>query len=94
MLPIPPDFGIIHSLPGFKIAVLTNNWIDDSPHRHRTGHAFLLLRRYFDMVFESCRIGLQKPDPKIYEYVLEVMKAKPEEVSSTPSANHLFSEGD
>ncbi|XP_066468080.1 bifunctional epoxide hydrolase 2 [Tiliqua scincoides] len=64
---------------GFKIAVLTNNWIDDSPHRHHTGHVFLLLRRYFDMVFESCRIGLQKPDPKIYEYVLEVMKAKPEE---------------
>lgn len=64
---------------GFKIAVLTNNWIDDGSHRYQTAHAFLLLRRYFDMVFESCRIGLQKPDPKIYEYVLDVMKAKPEE---------------
>ncbi|XP_053105505.1 bifunctional epoxide hydrolase 2 isoform X2 [Hemicordylus capensis] len=65
---------------GFKIAVLTNNWIDDSPKRKYTGLTFCLLRRYFDMVFESCRIGLQKPDPRIYEYVLEVMKAKPEEV--------------
>ncbi|XP_044306277.1 bifunctional epoxide hydrolase 2 [Varanus komodoensis] len=65
---------------GFRIAVLTNNWVDDSPHRHRTGLALCLLRRYFDGVIESCRIGLQKPDPKIYEYALDQLKAKPEEV--------------
>nr|XP_056709673.1 bifunctional epoxide hydrolase 2 [Euleptes europaea] len=65
---------------GFKIAVLTNNWIDDSPRRHSVGLIFCLLRKYFDAVIESCRIGLQKPDPKIYEYTLKVLKAKPEEV--------------
>ncbi|KAL8184986.1 UNVERIFIED_CONTAM: hypothetical protein K2H54_034093 [Gekko kuhli] len=65
---------------GFKIAVLTNIWIDDSPQRHRTAHILCLLRKYFDAVIESCRIGLQKPDPKIYEYTLEVLKAKPQEV--------------
>ncbi|XP_061481845.1 bifunctional epoxide hydrolase 2 [Rhineura floridana] len=64
---------------GFKIAVLTNNWIDDTSYRHRTGLAFTLLRRYFDRVIESCRIGLQKPDPRIYEYALDMLKAKPEE---------------
>ncbi|XP_054844736.1 bifunctional epoxide hydrolase 2 [Eublepharis macularius] len=65
---------------GFKIAVLTNNWIDDRPQRHSTGRIFCLLQKYFDAVIESCRIGLQKPDPKIYEYTLEVLKAKPQEV--------------
>ncbi|XP_042304702.1 bifunctional epoxide hydrolase 2 [Sceloporus undulatus] len=65
---------------GFKIAVLTNNWIDDTPYRHQTGLALCLLRRYFDRVIESCRLGLQKPDPRIYEYVLNELKAKPEEV--------------
>ncbi|XP_062979809.1 bifunctional epoxide hydrolase 2 [Elgaria multicarinata webbii] len=65
---------------GFKIAVLTDNWIDDTPDRHRTAFAFCLLRRHFDRVIESCRLGLQKPDPRIYEYALAELKAKPEEV--------------
>ncbi|XP_028581084.2 bifunctional epoxide hydrolase 2 [Podarcis muralis] len=65
---------------GFKTAVLTNNWVDDSHFRHRTGLALCLLNRYFDRVIESCRVGLQKPDPKIYEYALDVLKVKPEEV--------------
>jgi glucose-1-phosphatase len=33
----------------------------------------------FDYRFASCNIGLRKPDPKIYRYVLKKMKAKPEE---------------
>ncbi|XP_062825385.1 bifunctional epoxide hydrolase 2 isoform X2 [Anolis carolinensis] len=65
---------------GFKIAVLTNNWLDDSPNRLHTGLVLCLLRRYFDQVIESCRVGLQKPDPKIYEYTLKELKAKPEEI--------------
>ncbi|XP_077187485.1 bifunctional epoxide hydrolase 2 isoform X2 [Paroedura picta] len=65
---------------GFKIAVLTNNWIDDSQHRQQTAQLFSLLRKDFDAVIESCRINLQKPDPKIYEYALEVLQAKPQEV--------------
>nr|XP_028577609.1 bifunctional epoxide hydrolase 2-like [Podarcis muralis] len=50
------------------------------PLQHRTGLALCLLNRYFDRVIESCRVGLQKPDPKIYEYALDVLKVKPEEV--------------
>ncbi|XP_026571728.1 bifunctional epoxide hydrolase 2 [Pseudonaja textilis] len=65
---------------GFRIAVLTNNWIDDTPSRHQTGFVFCLLRKYFDKVIESCRIGLQKPDPKIYEYALRELNVTPEEV--------------
>nr|XP_042704866.1 bifunctional epoxide hydrolase 2 [Chrysemys picta bellii] len=65
---------------GFRTCVLTNNWIDDGPQRHITALAFSLLRRHFDLVIESCRIGLKKPDPRIYEYALGVLKAKPQEV--------------
>lgn len=32
-------------------------------------------------MIESCRIGLQKPDPKIYEYALHELNVTPEEVS-------------
>uniref|UniRef100_A0A452HT41 AB hydrolase-1 domain-containing protein n=1 Tax=Gopherus agassizii TaxID=38772 RepID=A0A452HT41_9SAUR len=65
---------------GFRTCVLTNNWIDDGPQRHITALAFSLLRRHFDLVIESCRVGLKKPDPRIYEYALNVLKAKPQEV--------------
>ncbi|XP_038252677.1 bifunctional epoxide hydrolase 2 isoform X1 [Dermochelys coriacea] len=65
---------------GFRTCVLTNNWIDDSPHRHITALTLSLLRRCFDLVIESCRVGLKKPDPRIYEYTLGVLKAKPQEV--------------
>ncbi|XP_032657597.2 bifunctional epoxide hydrolase 2-like [Chelonoidis abingdonii] len=65
---------------GFRTCVLTNNWIDDSPQRHITALVHSLLRRQFDLVIESCRIGLKKPDPRIYEYALDVLKAKPQEV--------------
>ncbi|XP_067387397.1 bifunctional epoxide hydrolase 2 isoform X3 [Emydura macquarii macquarii] len=65
---------------GFKTAVLTNNWIDDGPERHITALVLTLLRRHFDLVVESCRIGLKKPDPRIYEHALGLLKAKPQEV--------------
>ncbi|XP_075779440.1 bifunctional epoxide hydrolase 2 isoform X2 [Pelodiscus sinensis] len=65
---------------GFKTCVLTNNWIDDGPQKHIMALARSLLRRHFDEVIESCRIGLKKPDPQIYEYTLGLLKAKPQEV--------------
>ncbi|XP_074845132.1 bifunctional epoxide hydrolase 2 [Carettochelys insculpta] len=64
---------------GFKTCVLTNNWVDDGPQRHITALVFTFLRRYFDEVIESCRVGLKKPDPRIYEYALSVLQAKPQE---------------
>uniref|UniRef100_A0A8C3ICD4 AB hydrolase-1 domain-containing protein n=1 Tax=Chrysemys picta bellii TaxID=8478 RepID=A0A8C3ICD4_CHRPI len=65
---------------GFRTCVLTNNWIDDGPQRHITALVLSLLRRHFDLVIESCHVGLKKPDPRIYEYALGVLKAKPQEV--------------
>ncbi|OXB78565.1 UNVERIFIED_CONTAM: hypothetical protein H355_010045 [Colinus virginianus] len=36
--------------------------------------------RHFDLLIESCRVGLHKPDPRIYTYALEVLQAQPQEV--------------
>uniref|UniRef100_A0A8C0FNH3 Epoxide hydrolase 2 n=1 Tax=Bubo bubo TaxID=30461 RepID=A0A8C0FNH3_BUBBB len=65
---------------GFKTCVLTNNWVDDSAGRLFTATLMNLLRRHFDLVIESCRLGAQKPDPEIYTYALDALQAKPQEV--------------
>ncbi|XP_062429318.1 bifunctional epoxide hydrolase 2 [Rhea pennata] len=65
---------------GFKTCVLTNNWIDDSAGRHFTAALMNVLRRHFDLVIESCRVGMQKPDPGIYRSALEALQAQPHEV--------------
>ncbi|XP_073418042.1 bifunctional epoxide hydrolase 2 isoform X1 [Dendrobates tinctorius] len=64
---------------GFKTCILTNNWVDDSPLRHHTADIFSTLSRHFDLVIESCRVGMRKPETRIYEYALKMMEAKPEE---------------
>ncbi|KAM9017480.1 bifunctional epoxide hydrolase 2 [Ara ararauna] len=65
---------------GFKTCVLTNNWVDDSAGRLFTATLMNLLHRHFDLVIESCRLGMQKPDPEIYTYALDALQAKPQEV--------------
>ncbi|XP_075271224.1 bifunctional epoxide hydrolase 2 isoform X3 [Opisthocomus hoazin] len=74
------DEGTDHPVPGFKTCVLTNNWVDDSAGRLFTATLMNLLRRHFDLVIESCRLGAQKPDPEIYTYALDALQAKPQEV--------------
>ncbi|NXK46458.1 HYES hydrolase, partial [Chauna torquata] len=65
---------------GFKTCVFTNNWVDDSAGRLFTATLLGTLRRHFDLVIESCHVGLHKPDPQIYAYALEVLQMKPHEV--------------
>uniref|UniRef100_A0A8C9LGD3 Epoxide hydrolase 2 n=1 Tax=Pavo cristatus TaxID=9049 RepID=A0A8C9LGD3_PAVCR len=66
--------------PGFKTCVFTNNWVDDSVGRLFTSSLLTVLQRHFDLLIESCRVGLHKPDPRIYTYALEVLQAQPQEV--------------
>lgn len=49
---------------GLKTAALTNNWKMDEPGPHP-------LLGLFDEFVESAVVGLQKPDPRIYELVLD-----------------------
>lgn len=69
---------------GFKTCVLTNNWVDDSAGRLFTATLMNLLHRHFDLVIESCRLGAWKPDPQIYTYALDALRAKPQEVRPSP----------
>ncbi|XP_075057247.1 bifunctional epoxide hydrolase 2 isoform X2 [Mixophyes fleayi] len=64
---------------GFKTCVLTNNWVDDGPGRHHTAELLALLNQHFDLVIESCRVGMRKPETRIYEYALKMLKAEPNE---------------
>jgi putative hydrolase of the HAD superfamily len=52
---------------GLRTAALTNNWTDDDA--RSTPHA-LHETLAFDVVVESSREGLRKPDPRIYTLVL------------------------
>ncbi|NXT62733.1 HYES hydrolase, partial [Chaetops frenatus] len=65
---------------GFRTGILTNNWVDDSAGRSLTAALLERLRRRFDLVLESCRIGMRKPDPGIYSHALEALQAEPQEV--------------
>ncbi len=51
---------------GFKVGALTNNWADD---RNQSTPLGLSSLDIFDTIVESARVGLRKPDPRIYEMV-------------------------
>lgn len=69
------------SRSGFTTCILTNNWLDDSSERGTLAQLLCELRPHFDFLIESCRIRMAKPEPQIYKYVLDTLKASPNEVS-------------
>ncbi|XP_067163062.1 acyl-CoA dehydrogenase family member 10 isoform X2 [Apteryx mantelli] len=59
---------------GLKTAVLSNNFC------LLNGESFLPLdRKQFDVIVESCRTGIFKPDPRIYKLCLERLGVQPQE---------------
>lgn len=59
---------------GLKVAALTNNWVTDESYDARMEP----LRRQFDVFVESCKVGLRKPDPRIYRLACERLAVAPE----------------
>jgi len=55
---------------GLRAAALTNNWSGD-------GDGTRALRPHFDVFVESSVVGLQKPDPRIYEHTCEQVGVRP-----------------
>ncbi len=51
---------------GLRTAALTNNWNDEQPSGSSALHDTLA----FDVVVESAREGMRKPDPRIYALVI------------------------
>ena len=66
------------SFSGFKTCAITNNWIDDA--RDMPNQLKQFLGAYFDVVLESCKIGIRKPDIRIFQLACEKLGVQPDEV--------------
>lgn len=62
---------------GYKVAALTNNWVTDIDHDARLSP----LRAEFDVFVESCKVGLRKPDPRIYQLAFAELGIPPEDIA-------------
>ena len=63
---------------GLKTCVITNNWKDDI-HPSFKGRT-VLSPDYFDLILESCVLGIRKPDKRIYQIALDRMNVSAKEV--------------
>lgn len=45
----------------------------------KRAHGISNLEQYFEKVFYSCRVGMRKPEPRIFQMVIEEMGFRPEE---------------
>jgi putative hydrolase of the HAD superfamily len=61
---------------GLLAAALTNNWVGNESGGATSGG---VLREHFDAFFESAALGLQKPDPRIYEHACGALGIRPDE---------------
>ena len=75
--PRPPMLAAIRRIRarGLLVAALTNNWSGDD--RQDDGNRGL--RDLFDAFFESSVLGLQKPDPRIYQHACSALGVAPSE---------------
>lgn len=62
---------------GFRTALLTNNWVsfDDRDGVVERDEVLSL----FDVVIESSKVGVRKPDPRFYEMACEALSIEPVE---------------
>jgi len=63
----------------FRTGILTNNFPDPRPDLARQG-VLGCLRPFTDIVVESHRVGLRKPDPEIYLLAADLLGARPERI--------------
>jgi putative hydrolase of the HAD superfamily len=61
---------------GLKVAALTNNWVSEDQ-----SSKMEVLRSEFDVFIESTRVGLRKPDLRIYELACRELGVEPERVA-------------
>lgn len=62
----------------YDCACLTNNF--KNHFSKKNNYTFNRIKNNFDYIFESSKIGLRKPEKKIYLYVQKKMKVKPQEI--------------
>jgi len=59
----------------YAVAALTNNWATEGENEREAGPDDL--RELFDVFVESSRLGLRKPDPRIYLHTCEALRVEP-----------------
>jgi putative hydrolase of the HAD superfamily len=59
-----------------KTAMLTNNWAHDGG-QSVDASPFDQLRTHFDVVIESSKVGIRKPEPAFYEMACELLEIEP-----------------
>src|SRR5579875_799595 len=68
----PEMIAVVRSLHGrYKVGCITNNV--------RAGDRNPLLDELFEVVIESSKVGLRKPDPRIYQIACQELGVRPEE---------------
>lgn len=76
--PRPEMLAVVRHLRGrVRLGCITNNVARDEPDERRT--AGLDIQSLFDVVIESSRVGLRKPDPRIYHMTCERLEVAPHE---------------
>jgi putative hydrolase of the HAD superfamily len=67
---------------GFRVACLTNNIVgsdgSDHPDDARSADIAAIMER-FDVIVESSKIGVRKPEPRFYEIACELLGVQPNE---------------
>nr|XP_054755342.1 bifunctional epoxide hydrolase 2-like [Lytechinus pictus] len=61
---------------GIKTCALTNNYIDNTSNRAYAAGGLTAFTLYFDEFVESCRLGVRKPDPSIFQEALSRLGAE------------------
>ena len=62
-----------------KTALLTNNFVPHEPSDAPRSNPMAHVLHHFDVIVESSRIGLRKPDPAIYRLVCDELGVEPDE---------------
>jgi putative hydrolase of the HAD superfamily len=63
----------------FKIAALTNNFGSSDRDRREEANGGGAFGDLFDVVIESSKVGVRKPDPRFYELACGVLEVEPSE---------------
>ncbi|KAI1702930.1 haloacid dehalogenase-like hydrolase domain-containing protein [Ditylenchus destructor] len=61
---------------GFKTGLLTNNGFFD---KKKTRSGIIADTSMFDIIVESCRVGIRKPDPRFYQIAIDKLNLASEE---------------
>ncbi|KAI6174541.1 Bifunctional epoxide hydrolase 2 [Aphelenchoides bicaudatus] len=64
---------------GYKTALLTNIGFKDDSRLQTIVPVPVELKTYFDLIIESCRVQLRKPNPRIYELTARRLGLEPQE---------------